>query len=110
LCLSSIEFETLIAKIFEEQGYFVPAYKGGSLENIDLVCEKDGEKKSIQIKLQMEEEHYDEDIDLYYCIINNAIPTDNIKNCEIIKEELKNCPNTKYWLNRTLDWVICNDE
>lgn len=42
LCLSSLEFETLIAKIFEEKGYFVPAYKGGFLENIDLLCKKDG--------------------------------------------------------------------
>jgi len=31
-CLSSLEFETLIAKIFEENGYFVPAYKGGYIK------------------------------------------------------------------------------
>ena len=112
LCLSSLEFETLIAKIFEEQGFFVPAYKGGFLENFDLVCEKDGQKKTIQIKLQMEEEHYKDSvcIDYYYCIINNYIPIDNIKNWIIIYEELKNCSNTKKWLNKSLYWVTYKED
>jgi hypothetical protein len=39
-CLSSMEFETLIAKIFEEQGYFVPAYRGGTLRRYDLFAAK----------------------------------------------------------------------
>ena len=39
-CLSPIEFETLIAKLKEEEGYFVPAYKGGMLKDYDLICKK----------------------------------------------------------------------
>ena len=112
LCLSSLEFETLIAKMFEEKEYFVPAYKGGFLENIDLICKKDGETKTIQIKLKMENENYrdDIDIDFYYCIINNTAIKGNVINSTIIKEELEKCSNTKKWLNQTLDWVICNEK
>lgn len=35
-CLSSIELETLVAKLFEAYGCFVPAYKGGFLADVDL--------------------------------------------------------------------------
>ncbi|WP_421882744.1 hypothetical protein [Methylibium sp.] len=40
-CLSSIELETLIAKLLEEQGAFVPAYKGGFLHGVDLFAYAD---------------------------------------------------------------------
>ncbi len=39
-CLSALELETLIAKIFEESGFFVPAYRGGSLKDVDIYAEK----------------------------------------------------------------------
>lgn len=35
-CLSSVEFETLVAKIFEANRCFVPAYKGGFIKDVDL--------------------------------------------------------------------------
>ncbi len=35
-CLSSVEFETLIAKLFEEAGCFVPAYRGGNIQGVDI--------------------------------------------------------------------------
>jgi hypothetical protein len=108
--LSSLEFETLIAKMFEENKYFVPAYKGGFVKNYDLFCTKDNKTISLQIKLEMEEKYYNETTDYYYCINNNAIPTDNIKNWESVKEELKTCPNTKEWLKRTLYWVALNEK
>ena len=109
-CLSSLEFETLIAKIFEEKGYFVPAYKGGFIKNYDLFCKKNNETISLQIKLEMEEEYYNESTDYFYCINNNSVPTSNIKNWKDIKEEIEQCPRTKEWLEKTLYWVkICED-
>lgn len=62
-CLSSLEFETLVAKLFEEHGCFVPAYKGGYLRDVDLFVTPNetkefcgvkltkGKTKSIQLKL-----------------------------------------------------------
>jgi len=41
-CLSSVELETLVAKIFEENGYFVPAYRGGFVDGFDLVVKPNG--------------------------------------------------------------------
>lgn len=63
-CLSSIELETLVAKLFENYGCFVPAYKGGTIKDIDLFVHNDkdidinisglivpkNESKSIQVK------------------------------------------------------------
>ena len=68
-CLSSLELETLVAKIFEAHGCFVPAYKGGYMKDIDLIAKNYTEKeividglsvpakstKSIQVKLRFKE-------------------------------------------------------
>jgi hypothetical protein len=39
--LGAVEFETLVAKIFEEFGCFVPAYRGGTGEDVDLFVHND---------------------------------------------------------------------
>jgi hypothetical protein len=64
-CLSSIELETLVAKIFEANGCFVPAHRGGVLKDIDLIARASDNTKisgldfnanetlSIQIKLNI---------------------------------------------------------
>jgi hypothetical protein len=109
-CLSSLEFETLIAKIFEEKGYFVPAYKGGYIKNYDLFCRKNDQITSLQIKLEMEEKYHNETTDVFYCIKNNTIASDNIRDWASIKEELEKCPNTKKWLAETLFWVKLNEQ
>jgi hypothetical protein len=43
--LSSVQFETLIAKLFEEQGCFVPAYRGGATQGIDIIAFNDSENE-----------------------------------------------------------------
>ena len=109
-CLSSLEFETLIAKMFEEEGYFVPAYKGGFIKNFDLFCTKNDKTISLQIKLEMHEEYYNDCTDLYYCIINNTVSTDKIKTWKNIEHELKSCPKTMEWLKKTLYWIELDDK
>jgi hypothetical protein len=64
-CLSSIELETLLAKIFEANECFVPAHRGGVLKDIDLFVDTPKDTKisgiasegnvrlSIQIKLNI---------------------------------------------------------
>lgn len=37
-CLSSIELETLVAKLLEAKGCFVPAYRGGLMKDVDLIA------------------------------------------------------------------------
>src|SRR5207247_1188083 len=40
-CLSSVELETLVAKLFEAAGCFVPAYRGGCIQYVDLFAHND---------------------------------------------------------------------
>lgn len=110
-CLSPIEFETLIAKIKEEQGYFVPAYKGGMLKDYDLICKKDHNQENIQVKLNLSKDTYNKykkkNLKIY-CVSKS----EDIQNPEIeifdwkyIKDILNSVPNTKKWLEQSLDWV-----
>lgn len=43
-CLGSIELETLVAKVFEAAGCFVPAYRGGTLIKADVFAENKSAK------------------------------------------------------------------
>lgn len=51
-CLSSVELETLIAKLFEAHGCFVPAARGGVLPGVDLFVTPDGCVKLGRLRLQ----------------------------------------------------------
>jgi hypothetical protein len=50
-CLSAVEFETLIAKLFEADGCFVPAYRGGVMKDVDLYVYANGAKANGVIAL-----------------------------------------------------------
>lgn len=110
-CLSPIEFETLIAKLKEEDGYFVPAYKGGMLKDYDLICKKDKIQENLQIKLNLSKETYNKyknkNLSIY-CVSKD----EKIKNPEIkiydskdILTLINKTEKTKKWLEQTLDWV-----
>lgn len=53
-CISSIEFETLIAKLFESNGFFVPAHRGGALKDVDLFAylEREFENRLLNVGQQ----------------------------------------------------------
>ena len=36
--LSSVQLETLVVKIFEKNGAFIPAWRGGTLKDIDIIA------------------------------------------------------------------------
>ena len=110
-CLSPIEFETLIAKLKEEEGYFVPAYKGGMLKDYDLICKKNGQQENIQIKLNLSKDTYNKYKKkglIIYCVSKSekiVDPTVTIYNWKDIEKQINKSPNTKKWLSLTLDWV-----
>ena len=107
--LSSLELETLVAKLFEENNFFVSAYKGGYLKDIDLVVknltsdkltlgkitvEADG-SSSIQVKVSSQlHEHVNAEYSL-------SIEQDE----DWFIETLNKSPQTKNWLKRVLHWV-----
>ena len=40
--LSSVQLETLVVKIFEKNGAFIPAWRGGTLKDIDIIAKFEG--------------------------------------------------------------------
>ncbi len=119
-CLSSLEFETLIAKILEEQGFFVPAYKGGYLKNFDLICKNferiplkvveteivPNKNISIQIKLKLKKSDYKYNVDFYFCITDSKMSErkKNVFDAETIQTLLYKS-KTFDWLKKTLFWI-----
>lgn len=117
-CLSSLEFETLVAKFLEEKGFFVPAYKGGFIKNFDLFCrnltgraiELDQRKiqphevLSVQIKLNLKKGHLKRAVDIYFCI-NSESEESNIYDWRYFEKEIVAGSATAKWLETTLDWV-----
>jgi len=118
-CLSSLEFETLIAKFLEEKGVFVPAYKGGFIKNFDLFCKNLSthsihvgkmviEPKgilSIQIKLNLKKEHLLRAVDVYFCI-HSEIQDPRVYDWKFLEREIIPDGITEKWLRTTLDWVV----
>lgn len=117
-CLSSVELETLVAKILEERELFIPAYKGGFIKNFDLVCRnfgkypidigkveiKPNDTKLIQVKLTLEKNNYNKDSDyLYFCIDSN-VNNENVFKADDI-EKLLGKSETYEWLKKSLCWV-----
>lgn len=117
-CLSSLEFETFIAKLLEESGFFVPAYKGGFIKNFDLFCKNISQKSififnkiipqnssiSIQIKLKINKKVIKNNIDFYFCIWSD-VDAENIIDWSKLYDKIESMPKTNEWLKQTLFWV-----
>lgn len=116
-CLSSVEFETLVAKIFEEAGLFVPAYRGGMMHGADLFAYNksmnsksvgritigSGSRISIQVKLRAHSQRPPAGVD--YLVTCNALESDNTLGSLWLSEALSKSPITKAWLISSLDWL-----
>jgi len=115
-CLSSVEFETLVAKLFEEAGCFVPAYRGGTIKDIDLWVYNDGDTSvqldlikiapgryaTLQIKsgeLAVEKGQVED-----YLIAPRAKGNPCL-NAVWLLQQLKTAPKTRAWLKRSLQWL-----
>jgi hypothetical protein len=116
-CLSSIELETLVAKVFEAAGCFVPAYRGGCVRDIDLFVHNDRSEDillesliipakgslSIQIKSQTELKECPETVD---CLIGIRVP--KIPRCfddEWLLRQVLSFPSVAQWCERSLNWL-----
>jgi hypothetical protein len=115
--LSSVEFETLVAKIFEESGCFVPAYRGGTMAGADLFAHNKSDSRisigglviepeasmSIQVKLKAHAKPLPSGIDLI--VAGDAKETPNSLGSKWLQTALKNSPNTARWLKSSIDWL-----
>lgn len=129
-CLSSLEFETLIAKILEEHCCFVPAYKGGFLKDVDLIAKptkmksiagmsiETGRNIAVQLKLSIDRSLLN---DLRYERVNYLIGLNddesmrrNFENSELshlcfgrawLRKALWESPCASEWLKQSLEWL-----
>lgn len=134
-CLSSIELETLVAKLLEEHGAFVPAYKGGFLHGVDLFAYTDsaaiagslslpyvqrrggGFVSSVQVKARVSEP---DDArtwlaggDERVLITNEDEPHPALAELhnvsyftrDWIVQALRSAPASSAWLDRSLNWL-----
>ena len=115
-CLSSMELETLIAKLLEEHGCFVPAYRGGLMKDIDLFAHNDregsldlgglsippGGRVSIQIKSWSGKIECPKTVDY---LIGLDVRDRNAFDAGWILGRVLEAPATRTWLRRSLEWL-----
>ena len=129
-CLSSVELETLIAKIFEEHGSFVPAHRGALLKDVDLFVDINNadreikqqfnslEKISIQIKIDIAESTDLTNLKRFLQAKGNILITAEERrhpdlmefrgqylNAQWLQGQLASLSNIKNWLDKSLDWL-----
>jgi hypothetical protein len=115
-CLGSVEFETLIAKIFESKGCFVPAYRGGVIQHIDLFVHNDSQTDlnldglkvpakrsvSVQVKTWSNGEPKSDAVDY---LIGFDVKGKNTFDAKwVLKQVHESLPATA-WLKRSLNWL-----
>jgi hypothetical protein len=130
--LSSVQLETLVVKIFEKNGAFIPAWRGGTLKGIDIIAKFDGnipdnllikkieEKKiNIQVKIQLIDKNKVEDLKELLEISNNIlITTDdephkdlkkyheiNYLTSKWIKKQIYSYSEIKKWYEKCIEWL-----
>jgi hypothetical protein len=133
-CLSAVEFETLVAKLFEAQNCFVPAYRGGVMKDVDLTVHTEGAIESAWLRLRRPEAGSVMSVQLKLSAANDALSLDkwlsrDPRNVLIsldtavpsalvaahgegrflgrsdIRDWVNKSSTVKAWLNRSLDWL-----
>lgn len=136
-CLSSVELETLVAKLFEAHDCFVPAYKGGFLADVDLfvtprsrvelagicldptICSGDKKTWSVQIKLTYEKDKRLEEwlqSDRHLLVTLSEPPSEegnpSFSSRHLgrawLREALTRTPSVHEWLKESLSWLPTN--
>jgi hypothetical protein len=133
-CLSSVEFETLIAKLVESDGFFVPAHRGGVLRDIDLFAYLEseaenrllnvGEQRVVSIQLKMAVRSKETRIQLRkwlqssnknFLITLESRPSVELKEFsdqgryltrDWVKSAVARAPSVDRWLSRSLQWAV----
>ena len=116
-CLSSVELETLVAKVFEELGCFVPAYRGGIIKDIDLFIHNKGSNElslcgiallpksryAVQVKLRTDLKRPPHGVD--YLITGAEVSAPSVFGASWFSSAIKCSPTTRNWLFTSLTWL-----
>jgi hypothetical protein len=133
--LSSVQLETLVAKIFEKNGAFIPAWRGGTLKDIDIIAKFDGNipdnlliKKiqekdkdiNIQVKIKLNDENNVNDLKKFlkkpntFLITGDDEPIYKLKDyaedkqyltSKWIKKQIYSYDEIKKWYEKCIEWL-----
>ena len=131
--LSSVQLETLIAKIFEKNKAFIPAWRGGTLKDIDIIAEfeknipenlfkvKIQEKKiKIQVKIQLNDKNKLEEIKEnlkknpnFFLITAEDGPHEELEEyhekkyltSKWINQQINSCDEIRNWFEKCIKWL-----
>ena len=132
--LSSVQLETLVAKIFEKNGAFIPAWRGGTLKDIDIIAKFEGnipdnllikkiqEKNiNIQVKIKLNDENNVKDLEEFlirqsnnFLITGDDEPIDKLKDyaedkqyltSKWIKKQIYSYDEIKKWYEKCIEWL-----
>jgi len=115
-CLGSTELETLVARLLEAQGCFVPAHRGGVMKDIDLFAYNDSakqiqmgsfvipprERASVQVKRWAEAMKCPAGVD---CLVGLGVTGPKTINADKLLSLVQAAPSVMSWLQRSLGWL-----
>lgn len=132
-CISSVEFETLVAKIFENNGFFVPAHRGGVLKDVDLFAYLENKNhnklfdvsqdQGISIQLKLEVRNQDqrkhlarwlESSKTHFLITLETSPSKELQEFfnegryvtrDWVAAAVSRSPAVDHWLSRSTSWL-----
>jgi len=115
-CLSSVELETLVAKLFEAHHCFVPAYRGGLMKDIDLFAYNNTSqpicieklivppKKHVSLQIKRWSNDMTKPRSVDYLMGLDAKGHDAFDAKWLLQRVLE-CESVVVWLRRSLDWL-----
>lgn len=117
-CLSSVGLETLVARIFEASGCFVPAFVGGTIAHVDLFAENDGDRPvvvggyalapgsraAVQVKQWSDISSLPAGVDAFVSLNAKAGVPGFIGPDDLLAAS-RALPAVKTWLKRSLSWL-----
>jgi len=118
-CLGSIELETLVARLLEAYGCFVPAYRGGLMKDIDLFAYNDGDqdvgigslkvprKQRVSLQIKRWSNGMTKPASADY-LVGLDVKGEDAFNADWILDRIKECPSVVTWLQRSLNWLPAN--
>ncbi len=115
-CLGSTELETLVAKLLEDCRFFVPAYRGGVMKDIDLFGHNDtkqpigigsltvppGRSISVQVKRWAKGMECPDGVDL---LVGIGVTGPNTIDAEMLISLVNQSVAVRGWLHRSLHWL-----